>query len=40
MPTRVTIDRFSHIGRSVLRIPYERRADLEVVALAPIPPEV
>ncbi|MGA2453129.1 MAG: type I glyceraldehyde-3-phosphate dehydrogenase [Solirubrobacteraceae bacterium] len=33
MPTRVAINGFGRVGRSVLRIAYEQRADIEVVAI-------
>ena len=33
MPTRVAINGFGRVGRSVLRIAHERGADLEIVAI-------
>ena len=33
MPTRVAINGFGRVGRSVLRIAHEQRADLEIVAI-------
>src|SRR6476620_8925004 len=33
MPTRVAINGFGRVGRSVLRIAHEQRPDLEVVAV-------
>jgi glyceraldehyde 3-phosphate dehydrogenase len=33
MPTRVAINGFGRVGRSVLRSAYERRSDIEIVAV-------
>jgi glyceraldehyde 3-phosphate dehydrogenase len=33
MPTRVAINGFGRFGRSVLRSAYERRSDVEIVAV-------
>ena len=33
MPTRVAINGFGRVGRSVLRIAHEQEADLEIVAI-------